>query len=231
MADLAMLAFGKTDDVFLTMRFSHLHGEEEFSNTVGFGGWMSLLDTGIAQIRHEVEVLDKLQNLAKNRALETLKKEVHEGGTEEADAAVKRFEERMAKGEVPVIGQTLTEEDLKSSKDEDLKRLGRVPNYDPFLVNELITKFKEYDLNKPPDDTKNITVIRNHLWMYNRNLMAGLRFRYIHLALLNGRFAELSRTFNKFVEMTQGLENRPKEIETRKGGLHIPNPFAGGGEK
>lgn len=222
MAELAGMAFGKTDDVFLTMRFSNLHGEEEFSNTVGFGGWMALLDTGIAQIRHQVEVLQKLRDLAIKKLRATLQKK--EGFTPDM---LKDFEEKVKKGQEPIIGSTLTEEDLKASNDVDIGKFPRVPNYDPYQVHDLISKFQNYKLNKPPDDPENITVIRNDLWPYNRNLMAGLRFRYIHLALLNGRYAELSRTFNKFVEMTQGLENRPKEIERKEGGIRIPNPFGG----
>ena len=196
MAELSDKIFGRTDDVFLTMRYSELHDGEEFSNTVGFGGWMWLLDGAVAQLKNEAQALQKLKALSEERDKQPPPKE----------------------------------DELKEKEGKILKEfnLPRLPRYNPKDVDYFLEAWGKYDADKPPDDPMNITILRNHLWRFNRNLVAALCFRYIHLALLNGRYATARSTMKLFVDLTRGLELRPKEIETTdKKRFHMPRSVGG----
>jgi len=87
------------------------------------------------------------------------------------------------------------------------------PNYVE-EVTELVTKFKQYDNEKPIDDDKNIKIIRNYLKHYNRNLMWGITFLDIHTALLNGRMAKGGNHINKLIDLSKTAVQRDYDIQT-----------------
>lgn len=99
----------------------------------------------------------------------------------------------------------VTEEDTGLPKDAE---------YDPKIVDDLLEKWKLYDMSLNPENPKNLIVVLNYLWRYNRNLMWVVHvFFPIHLAVLNGRYARGSRTFKAFVSMAKNLYQRDDEVE------------------
>ena len=147
------------EDIFVTMRFSSLHGEEQFSNTMAFGNSRSWLYTGIMQWERMVDALEKM-------------------------------------------------------KTGDRSNVPSDANYNPDQVDDIIARWKLYDLSLPPSDPKNVTWVINHGWRYNRNLMHWAHaWEPIHRALLNGRFAMDSRTFKALIELGKNMFQRELEVQ------------------
>lgn len=191
---LAELGF-TSDDIFTTMRFSDIHPEEQFVNTLAYGVWQSHLDTGVSQCQRMAEALTRWK---KSRA----------------DAQASQPNATPAK---PASGNA--DEWWESAR------------FDPQQVDDFLEKWAKYKTDEPPDSKANLTVLRNGLWRYNRNLMWCLQaYRPIHLALLNGRYAVGSRTFKALNDLGKNMFQREFDIErgeSEKGGKlsWIKNPL------
>lgn len=103
--------------------------------------------------------------------------------------------------------------DMMSEKKKETDEKKKIPADQEQRIQELIKNFESYDNSKPVDSKENIKIIRNYLRPYNESLGYGIIMYDMHMALLNGRYAENGGQGRKDVkEVTKTILQRDYEI-------------------
>jgi hypothetical protein len=102
----------------------------------------------------------------------------------------------------------------------------RGPRWEPQEVDDFLTKWKKYHMDKEPYDRENLPVILNDLAPYNQNLMWwAMAWEPIQRAHYNLLYAVNSRTFKGFIELGKNLYDRAHEVAV---GQHRKWPWSKG---
>lgn len=178
------------DDIFVTMRMSHLYPDELYSNTMAFGNARSWLYTGIMQWEKMVDILSKWK-IAKSKTLVKSSENV--------------FGPQFEHPIVPLNGEEEIEGNFNPDQVDDIILRWR-GDREKGIVG--------FNPQQPPFSRENAVWVLNHGWRYNRNLMFWAHFfEPVHRAMLNTRYAMESRTFKALVSLGMAERNRETQVE------------------
>lgn len=176
------------DEIFTTMRFSHLYPDEQYSETMAFGNTRHWMQTGVLQWEAMVDTLEKWQTWKKEGGLAEKKPDKVDAtanyNPEEVDDIIERWH-----------GCSSDSSGKLSCEKKHLHIIG-------------------YDQLEPPWSQKNLIWIVNHGQRYNRPLMYCVGFfEPVQRAHLNTRYAVDSRTFNALVKLGMAERGREETVE------------------